>query len=320
MNATRSPTRRHMLALAGVALAMPAVLRAAPATNSAEGPAFGSRWRVTLPDGSRLDRGPVEALLAHIDRLLSPWREDSEISAFNRAPDTAPASPETAHVMQTALALAEESGGWFDPSVGPLVHRWGFGPIEGEETGWTGLRVEGEALAKTRPGLTFDPCGIAKGRALDLLAAHLADAGHENALIDLGGELAALGRHPSGRAWQVAVEDPRPGREGVAAVLALDGLAVATSGLRAQSYDLNGQRVGHIIDPHSAAPVAGRLASVSVMADSAMLADGWATALAAAGAQGPDLARRNEIKALFLFDEGATLRQLATSGFEHYLL
>lgn len=314
------PTRRHLLALTAAAIALPSILRAAPPTGTATGAAFGSAWRITLPDNALLERAPVEALLARIDRLLSPWRADSEVSAFNRAPDSVGVSAETAHVAQAALALAAESGGWFDPSVGPLVHRWGFGPITGEATGWPGLRAAGDHLSKDRAGLTLDPCGIAKGRALDLLAAHLADAGHEHALIDLGGELAALGRHPSGRPWQLAVEDPRPGHDGAAAVLVLEGLAVATSGLRAQSYDPGGQRLGHIIDPRRAAPAKGGLASVSVLAGSAMRADGWATALAAAGEQGPALAGRRGIAALFLFDDGGGLRAETTGGFDRHLL
>lgn len=318
------PTRRRLMALAGAALALPGVLRAAPPTRTISGDAFGSIWRITLPDDRVLDRTGVEALLTRFDRRLSPWRADSEVSTFNRAARSAPVTAETAHVARAALTLARESAGWFDPSVGPLVQRWGFGPITGESAGgangWTGLRAKDGHLVKERPGLTFDPCGIAKGRALDLLAARLTEAGHDSALIDLGGELAALGRHPSGRAWQVMVEDPRPGAAGAAAVLALEGLAIATSGVRAQSYDLGGRRAGHVIDPHRGVPMEGALASVSVLAGNAMQADGWATALAAAGARGPALARRHGIAALFLFDADGGLQPTVTGGFGRHLL
>lgn len=331
MNSHPHPTRRRMLALTGAALVLagraqaeaPAVLRGARPTRSASGAAFGSHWHVTLPDADDPQslRDPVQTLLDGIDRLLSPWRPDSEIGAFNRAaPGRRAVSPETAHVATAALRLARASEGWFDPSVGPLVARWGFGPIEGEATGWRDLDADPASLGKTRAGLTFDPCGIAKGRALDLMAARLADQGHGDFLIDLGGELAARGRHPSGRDWQVAVEDPRADATGAAAVLALRGRAVATSGLRAQSYDLGGHRYGHIIDPRSRTPMDGPVASVSVLAGNAMIADGWATALSAAGLGGPDLARRNGIDALFLIREGEALRQVTTGGFAAHLL
>lgn len=322
------PTRRRLLALSGAALLTasaaraqsPALLRGAAPTHLIQGHAFATGWSVTLPAGPHADRRPLEELLAGIDRMMSPWRDDSEITGFNRAPDAAEVSGETAHVARAALRIAADSGGWFDPSVGPLVRRWGFGPIEGDALGWRGLQAGGDALRKDAPGLTMDLCGIAKGRALDLMAAELAGQGQAAFLLDLGGELLARGHHPSGRPWQVAIEDPRPEAGGIAAVVGLQG-AIATSGTRAQSYDLGGQRHGHVIDPRRARPASGRLASVSVLADEAMTADGWATALAAAGTDGPALARSRDLAALFLFDEGAGgLRQEITGGFARHLL
>lgn len=324
------PQRRRLLAMTGAALAIgqaalarpPALSSGTAAVDTLTGRAFGSSWRVTLPAGSAGEdlRRDLTELLARIDRQMSPWRPDSEISGVNRAAASARISAETAHVARAALDLARQSDGWFDPSIGPLVHRWGFGPIEGDAGGWTGLRVDDHAIAKDRPGLTLDLCGIAKGRALDLMADRLRLAGHGDFLIDLGGELAARGRHPSGRPWQVAIEDPRPERRQMAAILVLDNLRVATSGTRRQGYDLGGRRYSHIIDPRRSAPVAGTLASVSVLADNAMTADGWATALTAAGPGGPALARRAGLDALFLFHEAGGLRRDVTGGFARHLL
>lgn len=317
------PTRRGFLALSGAALVVaPTILRAAPAVQHIDGQAFGSSWRVTLPGliGTAALRPALEALLADIDHLMSPWRADSEISAFNRTADFKDLSAQTALVAASALEIAQASDGWFDPTVGPLVQRLGFGPIEGAGGRWTGLHIEDSRLSKDDAGLTMDPCGIAKGHALDLMRNLLIAAGQGHFLIDLGGELAARGHHPSGRDWQIAIEDPRPGKTGGAAVMRLDGMAVATSGNRAQGFDLGGHRQGHIIDPHRARPAVGTLASVSVLSDSGMIADGWATALMAAGDTGPDLARRNGITALLIFAEADGLRQVTTGGFERYML
>lgn len=150
--------------------------------------------------------------------------------------------------------------------------QWGFGRISGSQAGrWEGLAVNGDSLRKDDAGLTMDLCGIAKGRALDLLADYLREAGEADFLVDLGGELKSAGLHPEGRPWQIAVEDPRPSHNGPAFGLRLpDGMAVATSGLRSQSYELDGQRYGHIIDPHHARPSDGSAASVSVLD-----AEGW---------------------------------------------
>ena len=323
--------RRQMIALTGAALwsgaaraEAPALLAGANPVETIEGRAFASHWRITAPAGTGIThyRAGIERLLARVDREMSPWRDDSDLFRFNAATQECAVSHDVALVARAALDLAQNSGGAFDPTVGPLVARWGFGRISGLESGrWQGLAVGDDSLRKDQPGLTMDLCGIAKGRALDLMAEHLLTAGAADFLIDLGGELKSMGLHPAGRDWRVAVEDPRAARDGAAAVLALpSGLAVATSGLRAQSYDLGAHRYGHIIDPQSARPAEGRVASVSVLSGTAMLADGWATALLAAGEAGPKIARANSIAALFLLTDKAGLSVITTGGFDRHLM
>ena len=318
------PDRRRLALLAGAAVATltlrPAaaqVLRGAAPVRAIEGRAFASGWRVLLPASA--DTAALHAVIAEaldrIDREMSPWRADSAVSRFNRTGAGAHPLPRAVlAVTDTALAIAAASGGSFDPTVGPLVARWGFGPIPGADApGWQTLSVRGDHLAKSTPGATLDLCGIAKGHALDRITAILRDTGVDSALIEVGGELLGIGAHPEGRAWQAGVEDPRPGFQGIAARVALDGQAVATSGTRWNGYDLGGRRVSHIIDPATGAPVAGTLASVSVLASGGALADGWATALMAAGAErGVALARGHALSALFLVAEGPELRSVIT--------
>src|SRR6056297_3371121 len=297
------PSRRAFLTGLGAALAAPSLVRAA-ASEHLSGAAFGTRWSITGPEGAGLERlrPKIDALIAEIDRDMSPWRADSAISRFNASKSGSPASSEMIRVTQSALRLARESEGAFDPTVGPLVARWGFGPIErGAAPDWRKV--------------TIGTGRLTKGRALDRAWQLARDHGVSNLLLDLGGELRALGRHPEGRDWQVAVEPPAPGQP-VPAILHLsEGMAVATSGLGAQSYMLNGRVWGHIMNPASARPVEGSLRSVTVLAHDAMTADGWATALFAAGdAAGPALARTHDIAALFLFEGASSLRQLRTGG------
>ncbi|MEJ1993574.1 MAG: FAD:protein FMN transferase [Maritimibacter sp.] len=230
-----------------------------------------------------------------------------------------PVSSETALVAAAALETAEASAGWFDPTVGPLLARWGFGPIKGdaaEVSHWQMLGTEPELLIKAEDGLTLDLCGIAKGWAMDRMAGIVAAAGHENFLIDIGGELLGRGLHPEGRAWQVAIEDPRPGAAGMAAALQLDGRAVATSGYSLQSFRLGDTTYSHIVDPHHMSPVAGQIASVSVLADTGMHADAWATALLVLGpVAGIALAQRRGIAALFLVRTGGRIDEIVTGNF-----
>ena len=320
-------TRRRFMGsalAAGASVAAPSLARAAAPTQRIGGAAFGTNWQLTAPAGIRIGRlrPLVEAVVADVDIMMSPWRRDSGIARFNGAQDTAwfPVHPDIASVAQAALRLQEASGGVFDPTVGPMVGRWGFGPISAPmPPRGSRVAVQEDALRKTQPAMTLDLCGIAKGFAVDRIAGALRGEGAEAFVIDLGGEIAAHGSHPSGRAWQVGVEDPRQGWNGAAEILALRGKAVATSGDKVNGFSLGGRRYGHIIDPSRGSPVEGAASSVSVIADDAMSADGWATALVAAGPRGPQLAELNGLHALFLFDEGEDLRRVATGRFDVHL-
>jgi thiamine biosynthesis lipoprotein len=315
-------SRRKTLVMIGASLLWPCIGRA-EATEHLSGRAFGTTWQVTGPTGGGLEdmRTEVEALFASVDQQMSPWRRDSAISRFNNAQaGWYPMQDELRYVAQSALKLADQSEGVFDPTIGPLVARWGFGPITEGAPGWSALAVDGAGMTKHEDGLTLDLCGIAKGWALDRAADLLRSRGHENLLFDLGGELVALGKHPSGRSWRVAVENPVMDAE-ASAVLRLDpGRAVATSGLRTQSYGFSGHQYGHIIDPLRGIPAESQVQSVTVLASDAMTADGWATALFAAGdIHGPVLARAKGIDAVFQIADGPALRLVTTGAIQSAL-
>lgn len=317
-------SRRRFIALSGGAALWPTA--SLPGSlNEIKGNAFGTSWSLACSEGRSLQDLllQIEALFTEIDRQMSPWRSDSSISRFNASPAGAyVVEDEMLAVSRAALHLSSESGGCFDPTVGPLVAKWGFGPIVGDEVpDWRGLSTEGGQLSKGSDGLTVDLCGIAKGWALDRACELARAAGVEQAIFDLGGELAALGTHPSGRDWQVAVEDTRT-PDTVAAVLRLPpGHSIATSGISAQSYGFAGQTYGHIIDARDQRPAEGGLWSVSVIARAAMDADGWATALFAAGSEeGPALASGKGIDAVFLGGTAARPQISVTGKAGEYML
>lgn len=289
------------------------------------GRAFGTGWRVSLgrSAGDPGNEGRIAEILAQIDREMSPWRSDSEISKFNIASSGAIALPEDMRaVTAAALEIARASGGAFDPTVGPLVARWGFGPIEGDvRPDWRDVALAGNRLTKARHGLTLDLCGIAKGRALDKIADMLRSTGHDDFLVDIGGELLASGRHASGRAWRAGIEDPRPEVAESWGAVELDGRAIATSGTRWNRYDIGGRSYHHIIAPDLGRPTMGALVSVSVMAPTAMAADGWATALMAAGEEkGKEIAERLDLTALFLSLHRGVPVPYGTGGFDDHIL
>jgi thiamine biosynthesis lipoprotein len=290
------------------------------------GPAFGSSWRLRLPAGADAEaaKGRIEQVIANVDGLMSPYRANSELSRFNASASTdwLPLSEQTHTVVDAALRIAEASGGAFDPAVGPLVGRYGFGPIHGPAAGdFTQFALQRRAIRKHIQHMSLDLCGIAKGHALDQITTQLDALGVADYLIELGGEVFARGWHPSGRSWQVAIERPVAGPVQLQHLVALDGMAIATSGDAINAYEVAGQRYSHIIDPHAGVPVAGALASVSVRAANAMEADGLATALFAMGLEaGAAYAEERNIGALFLVRDGATLKTITIGDFADHLL
>lgn len=316
-------TRRATFGLVGAALVLPREALAG-SVSALSGEAFATTWRIIAPADSDLSslRPQIEGLFARIDRGFSPWRRDSDISRFNAsAAGWHAAEPDLVTVTRAALAIAAATEGAFDPTVGPLVAGLGFGPIaRGGLRDWRGIGAEGSRLGKTRADLTLDLCGIAKGWALDRAAELVAGRGVGDFLFELGGEFASLGRHPDGRDWRVAVESPAPGEPLFAALRLPAGSAVATSGTRAQGFTLGDRIYSHIVAPDHAAPRA-RHHSVTVVAADTTAADGWATALCAAGPDlGPQIARDHDITALFLTETGDEPHRTMTGDMRAMLL
>lgn len=252
------------------------------------GETMGTTWRVKLAAPPGFDRAAmvaaIEARLEAILAQMSHWRAESRLGRFNRAAagswHTLPA--DFAGVIATALNIAERSAGAFDPAIGALVDLWGHGPVriarppEPDEiakahtlSGFARLSHDGAARRLRQPGgLRLDLSGIAKGFAVDALAALLRERGCHHALVEIGGELVGLGLKPDGDPWWVDLETPAQHIPPLR--IALHQLAVATSG----DY----VRGRHTIDPRSGRPVEHAMA-VSVVHASAMHADAWATAL-----------------------------------------
>ncbi|KAA9009416.1 FAD:protein FMN transferase [Histidinibacterium aquaticum] len=310
-----SMNRRRFLMLTAAALAP---LPALAGTTVMGGHAFGSYWRALVPENAGEER--VQALIAGViaktDRLMSPWRADSEITRFNHAGSgRVSLSPETHSVLQASLSVARRTRGAFDPTVGPLVARYGFGPVrEGQAGRWEDLEPLAAEGVKTRSDLTLDLCGIAKGHALDNMVAALDAGGLTDFVIELGGEVAARGRHPDGRPWQVAVD----GGGGPSLIVAPGELALATSGLGEQGYEIGGRRIGHIIDPAQGRPAEDSLRAVTVLCPTATEADGLATAFFAMGrARATELALREGIPAIFSLPGGGVE---TTGGAEDFVI
>lgn len=292
------------------------------------GPTMGTAWsaRVVGVESARLPelRAAIEAELDQVVREMSTWDAGSDLSRYNRAAAGEWVElPEACRfVLARALAHAADSDGAFDPTVGPSVNLWGFGPtVERGDFGrdalppdvqvdatrtridWRRVRLVGDRVLQPG-GCYLDFSAIAKGYATDRALAALAAAGVAGALVEVGGELKAHGRRPDGRPWQVGVRWPGHA-DGEGPVVALDGLAIATSGDDFRYFESGGRRYSHTLDPRTGKPVAHALASVTVLHADAIEADAWATALLVLGPdEGVARARAHGLAALFVARDG----------------
>ena len=206
--------------------------------------------------------------------------------------------------------------------MGPLVNLWGFGPkrrinnppdpelvaVTSQQTGFRSIKQGCEAggLLKEK-ALEIDFSAIAKGFAVDYLSDWLNEGGYHNHLVEIGGEIKATGRSPSGQAWKVGIERPNQQRRQLHQVVNLTNLSMATSGDYRNFFVVEGNRYSHTIDPRTGYPVTHQVASVTVIHPSATMADGWATALNVMGRNsGMALAEKEGLAVLMLeYDEGA---------------
>jgi thiamine biosynthesis lipoprotein len=299
-----------------------------------------SRWKPADTDKTTqiLSAGIADCLDA-VNRQMSMWREDSEISRFNRYRETTwfEISADTARVIAEALETSNKSGGAFDITVGPLVNLWGFGPakekreIPGEarikeamaKTGYQKLAVQlsPPSVKKEDPGIYCDLSAIAKGFGVDKVAEYLETQGFTDYLVEIGGEVRARGINHEGTPWRVAIASPSPdGSSGYQKVLFLQDAAMATSGDYHNYFEKDGVRYSHTIDPSTGRPITHKLASVTVVQASCMTADALATAIDVLGPEkGYELALKENLPVfLVVRDKGGFVEKM-TPRFQELL-
>jgi thiamine biosynthesis lipoprotein len=248
----------------------------------------------------------IELLLAEFDLEMSTYRDDSELSRFNRAAAGRwfNVSPRTAYVVSEGLRYAEMTGGALDVTVAPVLRLWHFGSGSTEQgkavrppgddaiaaavklVGRDHVRVRTEppALWKDADGVEVDLSALAPGYAVDLMVGLLQAKGFANSMVECGGEVRAVGARPDGTAWRIGVERARgAGPRGLLRVVELQGLALTTAGDYNNFRVEGGERYTHIIDPRSGRALPYRGASVTVVAETCLEADALDTALMVMG-------------------------------------
>ncbi|WP_024301149.1 FAD:protein FMN transferase [Pseudogulbenkiania sp. MAI-1] len=251
---------------------------------------FGTRVEVTvLGEPEAKAQAAVAQALAELDRLherLHAWKGDGELVRINRAlaqGEPAPLAPDLAELLRSAQRAEALSDGLFSPALGGLVALWGFhadsfAPVTPDPAALrqlvearprlADLTLADGRLASHNRAVQLDLGGIAKGWALDRVRSQLKAAGIRAALVNIGGNVIALGQKSDGTAWKVGIQHPRRS-EAMAVVELADGEAVGTSGDYQRYFELDGQRHCHLIDPRDGSSDCRAQAATVVVAPAA---------------------------------------------------
>lgn len=301
-----------------------------------EGKTMGTVWRVSLAGvdpGRQADlQHAIQQQLDQDDQTLSTWKKDSVLSRFNQyqGSDPQPVSADMADIVVEALRIGKKTEGAMDITVGPLVNLWGFGPAkppahtptDAEIAGakaQTGLQhlhviqsVEGQWLQKDLPALYVDLSTMGEGYATDHLARLMEQQGITDYLVSVGGAVLSRGKNASDQPWRVAIQKPTDRENAVEARVDLQGHGISTSGSYRNYYELDGKRISHVIDPATGRPIDHKLVSATVIATTALEADGWDTGLMVLGTERAKALALKEHLAVYLISKQG-------DGFAHWM-
>jgi len=293
----RRPTRRQALKLVAVSGAgawLGLALARAPSGRIARRRRIlmGTTVNLTVvgddPDAAEAAADATLARMAELEAKLSRYRPDSDVGILNRTGALERPSRETLEVLRLARRVHALGGGAFDVTILPVLelHRRGRASARAladalARVGQDALRLDAGEVHFERAGMAISLDGIGKGYVVDGGVAVLKRRGFPNVLVDAGGDLMACGRRPSGEPWRIGIRHPRAGRSALLARVEAEDVAVATSGDYFQPFtpDLSQH---HILDPRTGRS-APELASATVVAPTAALADGLATLMMVLG-------------------------------------
>jgi FAD:protein FMN transferase len=269
--------RRRFLSISAAALAAGPAIASTPQQARWQGLAMGAAAQMTISGMGQTQAAPLfartEAELIRLEAIFSLYQPTSQLARLNAKGNLSAPAPELLDVLSLSASLNAATDGAFDPTVQPLWQALALGtePVISAPPGWKHLRYDSQEVRFLRPNMGLTLNGIAQGYITDRIAALLRAEGLKNLLLDMG-EIAALGRRPDGRGWQVGVVSPDTRLQ---SKLSLSDRALATS---AAAGTLVGDGQSHILDPRTGlGAVASRMVSVS--APKAALADGLSTAL-----------------------------------------
>lgn len=263
----------------------------------------------------KLQKG-VDSVLNRFEGLLSNWIPTSEISRFNVSDTISNYSDELDVLLKVSAEVYEETEGAFDPTVGPLIKRWGFAEKQrkvnptdleldslNQFVGFNKIVTSNGVTTKSH-GVELNLSAIAKGYGCDVVAAHLDFLGLQNYKVEIGGEVYCKGTKPEANAWKIGIEKPVEGKQELHSAVIVNNCAMATSGNYRNFFVEDGIKYAHTIDPVTGNPIQREVLSASVVADNCMIADAYATAFMVMGLEKTKklCARRNDLDVFLIYE------------------
>ena len=280
---------------------------------------FGTSFHVTYQCDSDLTES-IKTELMKVDASLSPFNEESVISAINNNKEVRP-DQMFIEVFNLAMGISKDTDGAFDITVAPLVNAWGFGFKNGSQpskqqvdslmqiVGYQKVRLTDGIVMKHDPRIMLDCSAIAKGYGTDCVAKLLRSRGVENFMVEIGGEIVTRGVNPDRKPWKIGVTKPTDdslhvGHE-LQTILNVTNKAMATSGNYRNFYYKGGKKYAHTIDPKTGYPVQHSILSATVITKSCAVADAYATSFMVMGLEKAQkvLERHPELMAYFIYSD-----------------
>jgi len=263
-----------------------------------------------------LKKSSIESIFENINKQMSTYREDSEISQINSSKTLTSfsISEDFQKVMQVALQTMKKFPQTYDVTIGHIVNDYGFGPTEKTIIKkpykyldpFSKLQVQEDKIIKKKPSLFLDLSSIAKGYAVDKVAVFLQEKKVKNFLVEIGGELKSFGKNKK-RDWKVFIENPL----GKMKACYLKNQAIATSGIYRNFYEENSLVLSHVISPITGKPIQNDLYSLSVVSDETIIADAYSTALMPLSKiELKRIVKKENLKVYAIFKDGSTLDTL----------
>ena len=244
-----------------------------------------------------VNKTEIDSILIKFNQTFSTYIPTSEISTINNSSGTIEISPEFYFLLKESKMIYDQTNGYFDPTIGPIVNAWGFGPDKVESlpdnreirkimnyVGLDKIKFDSLSLNKQYRESYIDFSAIAKGYAVDVITRYLDNKNLSNYFVEIGGEVRVSGKNISDKYWLVGVEDPKFSLSSdIFATVSLNNLSLATSGNYRNFYNLKDSLVYHTIDPKSGYPSRSNMLSASVFAKSCFIADAYATSFMVLG-------------------------------------